>query len=180
MVKPIEEVKPEKLSTVKELREKFQKAQSVVFVDYRGLTVAEITDLRVRLRAEKVEMKVVKNRLAKLALNELGIKDADNYLLGPTGFVFGYEDPVPPAKILIKYVGENAKLQIKGGLVDKKAIDALTVDKLSKMASKPEMLSRMLGSLNSPITKVALGLKAAMNKLVYAVQAVADQKTEQQ
>ncbi len=177
MVKPVEEVKTDKVQLVSELKEYFNKASSIVFVNYRGLTVAEVTDLRNRLRTEKIEMKVVKNRLAKIALSELGISGSDEYLKGPTGFVFGYEDPVPAAKVLLKYAGENEKLQIKGGILEKKVINTETVKALSNMASKPEMIARMLGSLNSPITKVALGLKAAMNKLVYAVQAVADQKS---
>lgn len=176
MVKPIEEVKTEKVDVVEELKKKFNDAQAVVFVDYRGLTVAEITDLRNRLRAEKVDMQVAKNRLAKIALNELGITGHDQYLKGPTGFIFGLQDPVPPAKILLKYVGENEKLKIKGGILDKKVIAAQTVSALSKLSSKPEMISRMLGSLNSPITKFAFGLKASMSKVVYAVKAVADQK----
>lgn len=177
MVKPVEEVKPDKLQTVSELTKKFKEAKSVIFVDYRGLTVAEVTDLRNRLRAEKIEMKVVKNRLAKIAINDLGISGADEYLKGPTGFIFGYEDPVPPAKVVLKYCGENEKFKIKGGILENKVINLSVVKSLSTLSSKPEMLSRMLGSLNSPITKVAFSLKAAMNKLVYAVKAVADQKT---
>lgn len=180
MAKPVEEVRKDKLDTVSELKSKFDVSQSVIMVDYRGLTVAEISDLRKRLREQSIEMKVAKNRLAKIAMEQSGLDTMDTVLKGPTGFVFGIKDAVPPAKVLVKYSEENNKLQIKGGILERKPIGVDIVKQLSKLSSKEEMLSRMLGSLQSPITKVALGLNAAMSSVVYAVKAVADSKSENQ
>jgi len=177
VAKPIEEIKPDKLEVVKELKEKFKKAKSTILVDFRGITVAQATDLRNQLRAEKVEMRVAKNRLVKIALNELGLDPMEKVFKGPTALVFGFDDPVSPVKILVKYAKDNAKLKIKAGILEGKPISVETVDLLSKMSSKDEMLSRMLGSLKSPITRVCYGLKSTMSKLVYAVKAVAEQKS---
>ena len=97
-----------KEAEVAEIQEKLQKSQSVMFLDYRGLTVSEVTELRNKMRAAGVEYKVIKNTMMRRAAQEAGVEGLDEILEGPTAVAFGYEDPVAPAKILVDFI-ENAK-----------------------------------------------------------------------
>jgi len=169
-------VKQYKTDAVKDLTDRFQKAKSVVLTDYRGLTVSEVTDLRNRLRSEQVEYKVVKNRLAKIALEQAGCDPLDDVLTGPTAIAFGYQDPVPPARVIYDFAKSNEKLQPKGGLLEGKSIDLPMLERLSRLPGREELMVRILGSLNSPGTKLAYSLKQMATSLVYALNALADQK----
>lgn len=172
--------KPEKVTAVAEAREKLTRAKAVVVTDYRGLTVAEMTDLRARLRKEGVEYKIIKNRLAKIALKEAGLNTMDDFLKGTTALAFGMKDPVGPAKVLTAYNKENDKLKLVGGLMDNRLLDLRAIGELSSMPSREVLLSRMLGSLTSPVQKLAYGLNQTVAKVVYAFDAVARKKAEQE
>lgn len=166
----------EKQAAVAEVVDKMKRAQSLVVLDYRGLTVSEVSDLRSKFREAGVEYKVIKNNMLKRAADELKIEGIDDYFKGPTAVAFGYEDPVAPAKILCKFVKDVNKTEIKGGLLDGKAMDSEGIQSLSKLPSKEELLAKMLGSLNAPITNFALALSAIPRGLACALKAVADQK----
>lgn len=153
-----------------------KRAQCVIVLDYRGLTVAEVSDLRSKFREAGVEYKVIKNNMLKRAADELKIEGMDDFFKGPTAVAFGYEDPVSPAKILCKFVKGVNKTQIKGGLLDGKAMDAAGIENLSKLPSKEELIAKMLGSMNAPITNFALALQAIPRGLACALKAVAEQK----
>lgn len=168
--------KPIKVDTVNLVKEKLSRSKSIVVTDYRGLTVSEMTDLRARLRKEGVEYKIVKNRLAKIALKESGLNTLDDFLKGTTAIAFGINDPVSPAKVLAEFAKDNQKLKIVGGLMDNEVLDAAGVDALSKLPSREVLLSRLLGSLTSPIQKVAYGLHQLVARPVYAFDAVARKK----
>lgn len=170
--------KPYKVTTVATVKEKVSRAKSLVVTDYRGLTVAEVTDLRNRLRKEGVEYKVVKNRLAKIALREAGLNTMDEYLKGTTAIAMGMKDPVSPAKVLVNYAKDNAKLKVVAGLMDNRVLDLNAITELSKLPSREVLLSRMLGSLSSPVQKLAFGLHQTVAKVVYALDAVARKKAE--
>ncbi|MFH0793850.1 MAG: 50S ribosomal protein L10 [bacterium] len=167
-----------KVASVEQLADKFGKAASVVLADYQGLTVEEITDLRRQLRAEKVELKVVKNRLAKRAAVGAGFAGLEDLLKGTTALTFSYADPVLGPKILADYAKKNEKLQIKGGLLARERIDAAMVKRLAGLPSRQILLGRFLGSLKSSQTKLARGLKATVSKVAYALSAVAGKKGE--
>ena len=171
-------VKQNKIDEVESLTEKFKKAKSVVLTDFRGLNVADVTQLRNKLRAENIEYKVVKNRLTKIALTKAQCDPLDEVLTGPTAIAFGYEDPVPPARVIYEFTKENNHLQSKGGLLNGKKIDLSTLERLSKLPSKEELFTRCLGSLQSPATKFALVLNQVAIKLVLGLKALADQKKE--
>ncbi len=170
--------KPKKVETVASVRAKLASAKSIVVTDYRGLTVAEMTDLRNKLRAENVEYRIIKNRLAKLALKESGMDTLDEYLKGTTAIAFGLKDPVSPAKVLAEFAKTNEKLKLIGGLMDGARLDKSGIESLSKLPSRDVLLSRMLGSLTSPIQKLAYGLHQTVAKVVYAFDAVARMKAE--
>ena len=168
-----------KLETVAAVKEKLAQSKSVVVADYRGLSVGKMTTLRAKLREQGVELRVVKNRLAKIALKESGMDPMDPYLKGMTTIAFGIQDPVSPAKVLAEFAKDNEQLRILGGQMDNQLLDAAGINELAQLPSREVLLSRLLGSLTSPISKVAYGLNQTVAKTVYAFDAVARQKAGQ-
>ncbi len=165
-----------KTEAVAALVKSIGEAKSVIVADYRGLTVAQVSELRAKAREASVYYKVAKNRLVKLALKECGLDTLDDLLQGPSAFAMGMEDPVSPAKVLAEFSKDNDALRIKGGLLGAEVLSADDVMKLASMPSRDELLARMLGSLQSPVTKVAIALNQTVSKIAYAISAVADQK----
>jgi large subunit ribosomal protein L10 len=168
-----------KTEAVARLKEIIGRSKSIVVTDYRGITVGEMTILRSRLRAEGVEYKVVKNRLAKIALRESGLNTLDEFLKGTKAVAFGIKDPIAPVKVLVTYAKENEKLKVVGGLMDNRILTVSAINELAQMPSREVLLSRMLGSLSSPVQKLAYGLNQTVAKLAYALDAVARKKAEQ-
>ncbi|MGB9692940.1 MAG: 50S ribosomal protein L10 [Candidatus Sumerlaeaceae bacterium] len=171
--------KPQKVEAVQKLKEKLQRSKSLVVAEYQGMTVAEMTELRSRLRKEQVEFKVVKNRLAQIALREAGLDPLPEYLKGMKAIAMGMADPVAPAKVLVTYAKDNEKLKIVVGLMDNRRLTAEEIAELSKLPSREVLLGRLLGSLTSPVQRLALALNQTVAKLVYALDAVARKKAEQ-
>ncbi|AXA35546.1 MAG: 50S ribosomal protein L10 [Candidatus Sumerlaea sp.] len=171
--------KPKKIEAVQSLKAKLQQAKSVVITEYTGMTVAEMTDLRARLRKEQVEFKVVKNRLAKIALREAGLNTMDDYLKGMKAIALGMNDPIAPAKVLVPYAKDNEKLKLVAGLMDNQVLSVEELVELSKLPSREVLLGRLVGSLSSPIQRLAFALHQTMAKVVYALDAVARKKAEQ-
>jgi len=167
---------PQKIKAVEQIKEKLSRAKSIVVSDYRGLTVGEMTDLRNKLRVEGVEMKIVKNRLAKIALRESGLNTMDEHLKGTKALAFGMKDPISPAKVLMAYAKDNEKLKVVAGIMDNRLLDIAAINELAKLPSRDVLLARLLGSLTSPVQKLAFGLHQTAAKLVYALDAVARKK----
>ena len=161
---------------VAEIKEKLSCAQSLVLYDYRGLTVAEVTELRNLCRAQGVEYAVLKNTMINLAANELKIEGLESYLKGPTAVAFGMTDAVAPAKILTEYVKKIKKTEIKGGVVDGKVIDVKGVAALADLPPKEVLIAKMMGSLNAPIQNCVGVMSAMLRSIVYAVDGVRKQK----
>ncbi|MEA5002194.1 MAG: 50S ribosomal protein L10 [Christensenella sp.] len=168
----------EKQAAVADVVDKMKRAQCMVVLDYRGLTVEEVTSLRNQFREVGVEYKVIKNNMLKRAADELNIEGVDEYFKGPSAVAFGYEDPVAPAKVLCKFVKGVNKTEIKGGILDGKVMDAAGINSLSKLPSKEELIAKMLGSLNAPVTNFALALQAIPRGLACALNAVVGQKQQ--
>jgi len=142
-----------KKQAVSEITKKFRDAKSVVVVNYSGLTVEQVTALRAQCRAAKVEYCVLKNTLARRALDDLNITGLDDVLNGPSAFVFGMEDVVAPAKIISEFV-DKAKtevIKVKAGLMGTEILDAAKVTELASVPSREVLLARLLGSLQSSI-----------------------------
>ncbi|MBQ5503484.1 MAG: 50S ribosomal protein L10, partial [Oscillospiraceae bacterium] len=150
---------------VNELTEKLQKAQSVVIFDYRGLTVAEVTELRSAMRKAGNEYVVIKNSMVERAAEKVGIDESVKEMLkGPSAFAIGYEDAVSPAKILKDTVKKLKKCEIKGGIVNGKVADAAAIDALAELPPKEVLIARMLGSMMSPISGLAIVLDQIAKK----------------
>ena len=142
------------------IAEKINRAQSMILIDYRGITVADDTALRAKYRKENVEYTVLKNTMIAKAAKELGIEGLDQYLEGPTAVAFGYDDPVAPARIAAEYIKSAKKTSFKCGLVDRKVLDADSVTALSELPSKETLIARIMGSLNAPISKFVYCIEA--------------------
>lgn len=165
-----------KQDAVAEIAEKMQGAQSIVLVDYRGLTVEEVSNLRTQFRDAGVEYKVIKNNMLKRAADSLNIEGLDDYFKGPTAVAFGVADPVAPAKIMVKFAKDTKKTELKGGILAGKAVDAAAIENLAKLPSKEELIAKMLGSMNAPVTNFVGVLAAIPRSLVLALDAVRQQK----
>ena len=161
---------------VAQIKEKFESAHSAVFVDYRGLTVAEVTELRNECRKAGVEYVVLKNTMIELAAKELGIEGLDSYLKGPTPVAFGHKDPASPAKILSDFIKKTKKMELKCGVFDKQTLGAAGAQALADLPPKEVLIAKMMGSLNAPNTNFVGVLSATLRSLVYAIEAVRKQK----
>ncbi|MCP0887538.1 50S ribosomal protein L10 [Ligilactobacillus sp. WILCCON 0076] len=162
-----EKIIAQKAAIVDEVVEKFQKAVSIVVVDYRGLTVEQVTSLRKDLREAGVEMRVIKNTYLKRAADKAGYEGLDETFTGPTAVAFSSEDVVAPARIMAKYADDIEALEIKGGMIEGKVASLEEINALAKLPSREGMLSMLLSVLQAPVRNVA-----------YAVKAVADSKDE--
>ncbi|AZR74709.1 50S ribosomal protein L10 [Anoxybacter fermentans] len=166
----------EKKKIVEEIAEKMNTAKSMVITDYRGLNVAEVTELRKKLREAGVEFKVIKNTLTRLAAQKAGIEGLDEILTGPNAIAFGMEDPVSPAKILVDFAKEHEKLEIKAGILDKNVIGPEKVKDLADIPPKEVLLSMVLRGMQGPISGLVNVLQGTIRNLVYVLSAIKEQK----
>lgn len=150
----------------------------VYLMDFKGMTVAQITELRSKLREANVSMQVVKNTLAKRALKGAGIENFDGYFTGPTGVVWSTEDSIIPARVLLDFLKKNDKIKasVKAGLVDGAVIDGSRMEDVSKLPTKRELYGLVASALNAPIVKFARVLNAMPTKLVRTVDALREQR----
>jgi large subunit ribosomal protein L10 len=165
-----------KKQVVLDIKEKMENAQGMVFYDYRGLTVAEVTELRNKFREAGVEYKVLKNSMLKRAAEMLELEGLDEYLVGPTAVAFGFDDPVGPAKVLVEYTKKLKKTEIKTGVLGKRIIGIEEINNLAELPSREQLLGMLAGTLNAPITGFARSLSGIISKLGYALNAVKEQK----
>ena len=161
-----------KKQLVEEIKEKFSKAKTLAFVDYRGLNVEEDTAMRKAFRENGCEYKVYKNRLMLKALSDLGIECSANYF-GTTAVAIGYADEVAPAKILCDTIGKTKKMAIKFGILNGVSVSASDIEALSKLPSKEELIAKLLGTLNNPISGLCRVLQAPTRGLAVALNAIA-------
>jgi large subunit ribosomal protein L10 len=168
----------EKKQVVEQIKQTFQRSQSVAIVEYRGLTVAEVTELRAKLRAARVEMKVLKNTMVRRAADEVGLAELEPYIEGPTAWVFSTEDPVSGPKVLLDFAKTHDKLVVRGGVLQNKAIAAQGIKDLANLPSREVLLAKLLGSMQSPLTGMANVLQGPLRKFGYALEALRTSKEE--
>ena len=153
-----------KKELVESIKSEFKDAKSIIFVDYRGITVAEDTAMRKEFREAGVSYKVYKNRLLVRALNDMGITDYDPTMFeGTTAVAYG-TDEVAPARIFCKNQKSLNKMAVKFGVVYGKIMDKAQVEELAKIPSKEILIAMLLGTLNAPVAALARGLKAIAEK----------------
>lgn len=170
--------KQEKEKIIEELKEKFEKSKSFFLTDFIGLKVGEITRLRKSLKEKGVEYKVVKNTLIRLAAENKAYSPIINYLEGPTGIVFGYDDPILPAKILYDFQKKTDKPKTKVFWMEGKIYESGKLKELACMPSKDQLLANLVGSLNSPLVNFVGTLSGVLINFIGTLEAVAKSESE--
>lgn len=153
-----------KAPIIEEIKSHFDGAEGAVLADYRGLTVAEDTDLRRQLREANVVYKVYKNTYIKRAIAGTAFEGLTSSLEGPTAVAISKTDATAPARILSKFAKTAPKLEIKCGIVEGTFYDVNTIKAIAEIPGRDELLSRLLGSLKSPITNMARVMKQIADK----------------
>lgn len=170
------QTKVQKDVIVKDLVEKLKNSKAVVFSDYKGLNVKDMTTLRRDLRAEGVDLKVLKKTLMQIALKDAGIELDVKKLEGQIAIAVSSRDEVAAAKIIAKLAKVNENLKIAGGILGTKELSAEEVNALAKLPSKEELLAKLVGTLNAPVSGFVNVLAGNMRGLVTVLKAVADKK----
>ncbi|QSB07828.1 50S ribosomal protein L10 [Mycoplasma tauri] len=152
-----------KIETVREISEKIQSSKGLIIAEYRGLTVAELKNLRVEAKKAGIEIKVYKNRLFKLAAREVGY-DLDEYLVGPNLFAFSNLEDNAAAKVLVNFAKTNKLLLPKAGIFENQVIDTKTVAEVASLPNYEEALTILARSLMSPLQQLSLSLKLFSEK----------------
>jgi large subunit ribosomal protein L10 len=168
--------KAEKQASVTALAAKLQRSSTVYVTDFTGLNVARITDLRRRLRAAGVEYVVVKNTLARRALEHAQVPGLESHLAGPTALVLAGADPVSAAKVLTDFAREFEKPAIKVGLVDGKAVTPDQVKRLASLPTRKELLAQLGGALQSPMAGFVGAMHGLLLNMVGALEALRNQR----
>ena len=164
----------EKAELIETLQTTLNASSTVVVTHQVGMTVAESSDLRVKMREAGAGFKVTKNRIAKLALKGTRYEELDGMFTGPTA-IGTSEDPVAAAKALVDFAKDNDKLTIIGGSMDGKTLDKAGVEALAKMPSLDELRGRLVGLIQAPAAKIARVTQAPAGKVARVIQARADQ-----
>ena len=165
--------KSEKIDAIKA---KIEKAQVAVITEYQGLTVEDITKLRREIQKTGGDYMVTKNTLAKIAVKGTEYEALAEKMTGPIALAFGFEDPVSPAKAVVKFIKESKKGAIVGAVLEGKLMTEAETRALADLPSKEELFAKTLGSINSPASGIVGSINAVMSQLTRAMAAVRDQK----
>lgn len=166
----------EKQTRVAEIKDRLTSSGGMILADYRGLTVKDMKALRTALRDSGAVATVYKNSLAQIAIRELELPNMDEFLAGPTVFVFTPEDPVAVAKALTGFAKEHKVFSFKGGFIDGQVISADSVKAIAALPSREELIAKLMGSMLNPVRGFMAMCNAPAGALARAMQAVADQK----
>lgn len=169
--------KDQKKTIVAGLTDQIKKAKSLVFVDYKGISVKDVTDLKRQLRQEGVTMKVTRKTLFDIALKDAGVAISTKQMEGQVAISMSSGDEVAPAKILAQFAKKNDKLKILGGVLEAKALSADEVKALAKLPSKEQLLGQLVGTLNAPISGFVNVLAGNLRGLVQVLKAVSEAKS---
>ena len=165
-----------KKQVVAEIQEKLDKAKSTVLVDYIGLTVAEVTELRNQFRAANVEFKVYKNAMIGRAAENLEINGINEKIPGPTALAISYDDPTSGPKVMTEFIKKAKKTEIKMGILGKEAMTAEQIRALADVPNRETSVSMLMSVMNGPVSSFASVLNAIPRSLVIALNAVREQK----
>lgn len=166
----------EKQKITQDLHERFSKSAIVVVTDYKGLDVSSMNDLRRKLREEGVEFQVAKNTHLMRAAKDTEVALIQGYFKGPSAVALSYTDPVAPAKILTQFAKDNQKLEIKGGVLNHKVLDAGAIMALAKLPSREVLLGQLLSVLNEVPASFVRTIAQIPRSLLNVLTAIRDQK----
>jgi large subunit ribosomal protein L10 len=164
------------LETVKSLTEKLGKANAIYFTDYLGLDVVSITKLRKEFVSNDIEFTIAKNTLIKLAAKDAGMQGLDKFLNGPTAMALSYNDPTNPAKVIKNFLKDFDKPAVKGMILDGQVFEGEEFEKIASLPSKEQLLSKLVGMLNSPMSKLSSTLGSPVSGLLGALEQLNSKK----
>ncbi len=148
----------QKKKEVEELAEKFQKSKIVLLTDYKGINVADVTELRNKIRSAQADYKVIKNNITRRALQACKLEGLEDQLEGTTAVIIGYEDYLEPLKAIYKYAKDNEFYKIKGGIIEGKVVSVEELMTLAKLPSRETLIAQLAGALLGNISKLAVAL----------------------
>ncbi|MBL0389418.1 50S ribosomal protein L10 [Tumebacillus sp. ITR2] len=157
-------IREEKVAIVSEIAEKLQNSASTIIADYRGLTVAEVTELRKTLREAGIEFKVLKNTMTRRAADQVNLSEINEFLVGPNAIAFSNDDVVAPARILNDFAKTHKALELKAGIVEGKVIGTSEVQALAELPNKEGLLSMLLSVLQAPMRNFAYAVSQVAEK----------------
>lgn len=157
--------------SVAELKARFAGVQTAVLTEYRGLSVRQLADLRKQLKGAAAEYKVVKNRLARIAIKDSPLDGLGKHLTGPTGVAYTRKDPVPVAKALQNFVRNNPALTIKVGMIEGKVLEPAALKSLADLPSKDALRAQLVGAVQGPLGKIVTLLTAVQGELARVLEA---------
>jgi large subunit ribosomal protein L10 len=167
-----------KIDAKDKLKQTIQSSGDVIFADYRGLTVAQITELRRALREQKTKLAVVKNSYALRAFQELGVTGADGYLVGPTVVAIAERDGGPTAKSMLDFA-KSSTLQVKGGYCGGRLMSPREVEALSRLPGRSQLLAMLMGTMKAPVSNLVYVLNGVTQKLLRTLVAVQEKKSKE-
>ncbi|HEY4005041.1 MAG TPA: 50S ribosomal protein L10 [Pseudonocardia sp.] len=168
-------VRPDKVAAVEEITERFKGATASVITEYRGLSVAQISELRLAL-GDSANYRVAKNTLVKRAAAEAGVQGLDSLLVGPTAIAFITGEPVDAAKALRNFAKTNKELVIKGGFMDGRPLSTTEVNQLADLESREVLLAKLAGAMKGNLAKAAGLFAAPASQVARLAQALADKR----
>ncbi len=171
-------IKSEKVASVEALHDKFERAVSAVLADFRGLSVQELTDLRRQLRDASLDVAVVKNTLARRAVQETAFEKLSPYLKGPTAITFSYRDAVAPAKVLNAYIKKQPKLVLRAGFFEGEALPAAKIAEVADLPPRDVLLAQALAAMQAPLTGLVWTLQGILSTFLGTLQAIRDKKAQ--
>ena len=169
--------RPDKIEAVSELKEAIEGNTVSILASYQGISVAEVTELRAKLRESGIKFKVFKNTLAKRALDELGLSDAVQFIDGPTVWAFS-EDPVAPAKILKDYGKDVEEIAMRGGILEGKPVSREQLESLASLPPREQLLAQLVGTIAMPLRNYLGTLQAVPRNYVNVLDRIREQKEE--
>ena len=159
-----QEVLAQKQAEVDEIAKQLTGAKSVIVVDYLGLTVEQVTEMRAELREQNATMQVVKNTILRRAAEKAGVEGLEKFFVGPTAIAYSEEDPVGPAKIAAKFAKDVDAVEIKGGIIEGKAASLDEIQELATLPDRDGLLSMLVSVLQAPVRDFAMVVKAIADK----------------
>ncbi len=156
--------KDQKKNYIEEMTSKFENSKAIMVTHYQGLTMAQLDDLRAKMREHGIVFKITKNRITKIALEKTKCKDLTNLFIGPTAVAFG-EDAIMSARILSKFAKDNENLKLIGGIMDNEVLDQAGVQNVASLPTLNEARANIVGILNAPLSKFISILLAHSEKM---------------
>lgn len=166
---------PVKIEKVAELKQRFEESKDFILTDYRGLSVEQITDLRGKLRENSTDYKVVKNKLARLALDEVGVAGGEGYLTGPTAIAFSGDETPAAAKVLTEFAARTS-LAVKAGYVDGTFFDEQGIEEISRLPGKDAILSMLAGAMQGLLSRFVGDMQSVLSTFALTLKAIEDKK----